>query len=433
MPTENFVTIEKIIPEGRSLGHIEGKSVLIWGGLPEEKVIVDVYKNKKSFSEARLIRVVEPSPIRIKERENHYLICSPWQVLPYNSQVAIKKSLLKQAFLDICDYNITDINFCESTTEYGYRTKLEFSFTVDKTGKIALAFHKRGVNNEYEIIKGCLLGSDKMNLAARKITAELNKDSNINYKGLKSLVIRESKTNNQIIAILYYKFKEFKFNIRLSDLGGIVDGLYIAYSSIKSPISVITELIYSEGINYLEEDILNLKIRYPFDGFFQNNIPLFEKTLTEIIASTPKCNRIVELYSGVGSIGLALCDKAKEVMGLEIVDSAVEYSEINKNVNKINNYKAIALADYKITLNILEEVDVLVLDPPRSGLHPKTTKLIIDTKPKKIIYLSCNPSTQARDYKILSQEYKIEKITGYDYYPNTFHMESLLVLVPIEK
>jgi len=433
MPTENVVTIEKIIPEGKSLAHIDGKSIFIWGGLEGEKVKIQIYKNKKNYSEARLIEVLEPSPKRIRNIEEHYLICSPWQVLSYASQITLKKSLLKQAFLDIADYSIDSVEFCESPTKYNYRTKLEFSFTSDSEGKIALAFHKRGVNDEYEIIQGCLLGSDKMNLVARKITDELNKDPNINYKGLKSLVIRESKTNKKIIAILYYKFKEFKFNIKLSDLEGLVDGLFIAYSNIKSPISVITELVYSEGENYLEEEILHLKFRYPFDGFFQNNIPLFTKTLTEIITNTPKCNKVVELYSGVGTIGLALYGKAKELIGVEIVESAIEFTVINKNLNGISNYKAIALADHKITSNMIEGADVLILDPPRSGLHPKTTKLIIDTKPKKIIYLSCNPSTQARDYKLLSQLYQIKKITGYDYYPNTFHMESLLILDLIEK
>lgn len=418
------VRIEKIVPEGKSLAHLEdGKVVFVNGGLPGELVEINVTKDKKSFAEAELTDIIEKSPDRVEPAEVHYLICSPWQILPYKKQIELKRGLLQEAFPE---EKIE--KFYESTEMFGYRTKMEYSFTYDENNQIALAFHKRGTNNEYEVIDGCKLGSDRVNAAALKITEILNTLPGVGVNGLKSLTIRESKTTGQIVATLLYKFREYEIHFTLADLNGLVDGLIIGYSTIKSPTSVLTELKYQEGIDQLEEDVLDLKIEYPYDGFFQNNIPVFEKALEEIVSATPKCDKLVELYSGVGTIGLALVGKAKEVSGLEIVAHAVEYAEINKKLNKINNYNSITLPDHKITTNMLADTDVLVLDPPRSGLHPKTTVKILEAMPKTIIYLSCNPVTQARDYALLKDKYKLTRLVGFDFYPNTLHMESLIIL-----
>ena len=425
------VTIEKIVPEGKSLAHLHGKVIFVNGGFPGETVTIQIYKNKKTFSEARLVEILESSPIRVAPREDHYLICSPWQAIPYGEQIEFKKQILLEAFASQAHTKVKLDDFVESSEMYGYRTKLEFSFTEGPDGKIALAFHKRGVNNEYEIIDGCELGSTKMNAAAKKITEKLNVTPGILAKGLKSLVIRESKTTGKVVAVLFYKFKEFIVDLTLADLDGLVDGLFIAYSTIKSPMSVITELKHAEGDEYIEENILGKTIRYPYDGFFQNNLPMFELALAEIREAVPASDKIVEIYSGTGSIGFNLADKAKELVGIEIVPSAVKYAGINKELNHIENYQELELPDHKITPAHLIGTDVLVLDPPRAGLHPKTIKLILETKPKKIVYLSCNPVTQARDLNLLNEAYLVTRLIGFDFYPNTLHMESLLILEAI--
>ncbi len=421
-------TIEKFVPDGKSLAHIDGKAVFVWGGLPGEVVDIEITKDKKTFAEAKLLKVTKPSPDRIEPAEDHYLICSPWQVLNYDKQIEYKTALLAEAFQNIAGESVKIDKFYKSEQRYGYRTKLEFSFTTDAEGRIALAFHKRGKNNEYEIVDGCKLGSDKMNQVAHKITELLNKMPDIEAKGLKSLTLRESKTNGQIIATLLHKFREYEINITLNELDGLVDGIIIAYSTLKSPTAVITELRYQEGTEYLEEQVLSKTIRYPYDGFFQNNLPVFEQALIEIREVIQATNRIVELYSGTGSIGFNLADKAQEIVGVEIVPSAVEYAKINADLNNIDNYTEIELPDHKLTADILANTDVLVLDPPRSGLHQKVITKILDSLPKQIVYLSCNPVTQARDYSLLREKYKIRRLVGFDFYPNTLHMESLLIL-----
>jgi 23S rRNA (uracil1939-C5)-methyltransferase len=425
---EYEVTVEKIVPEGRSLTHINGLAVFFWGGLPGELAKIRIYKIKKSYAVAELIDILKPSSQRIKPKEDHYLICSPWQILNHENQISYKKELLVESFKSMANEDITLKDFYKSQEVYGYRTKIEFSFTNDNDGNIALAFHKRGTNNDYYIIDGCELASEKMNKAAVKITEILNKTQGVEAKGLKSLTIRQSKTDGKILAILMHKFREYDIKIKLSELDGLVDGIIIAYSTIKSPISVVTEIRYQEGKEYLEETILDKTIRYPYDGFFQNNIPMFEIALEKIIENTPKCNKIVEIYSGSGSIGFNIADKAKELVGIEIVSSAVEYAGINKELNNITNYTEIDKPDHKITVDDLINTDILVLDPPRVGVHPKTTKRILEALPSRIIYLSCNPITQARDYALLKDNYKIVSLEGFDFYPNTLHMESLLIL-----
>lgn len=422
------VTIEKIVPEGRSLAHLDGKVVFVWGGLPGEIVDINITKNKKNFVEAEIVEIIKKSPDRVEPAESHYLICSPWQVISYDKQLELKRQLLKDAYAEMANENIEIDEFYGSEEKFGYRTKMEYSFTADENGQIRLAFHKRGENNAYEILDDCKLGSEKINRAAAKITEILNTIPGVEAKGLKSLTLRESKANGQIIAMLLHKFREYEIEIKLADLDGLVDGIIIGYSTIKSPVSVITDLKYQEGIDSLEEKLLNLRIRYPYDGFFQNNIPVFEKALGEIQNATPEVNKIVELYSGVGTIGLTLVKKAKEVSGVEIIESAVKYAEINKKLNNLENYSSIALPDHKITAEYLSGTDVLVLDPPRAGIHPKTMSKILDAKPKTIIYLSCNPVTQARDYALLKEKYRLTRLVGFDFYPNTLHLESLIVL-----
>lgn len=423
------VRIEKIVPEGKSLARLtDGKVVFIWGGLPGELVEINITKNKKSYAEAELVEIIEKSPDRVEPAEGHYLICAPWQALDYQKQIEFKQQLLKDAYAEMAGEEVGIDAFYESDVKYGYRTKMEYSFTADENGKIRLAFHKRGTNNAYEIIDGCKLGSEKINLAAAKITEILNTIPDIQAKGLKSLTLRESKTNGKIIAILLHKFREYEIKIKLADLEGLIDGIIVGYSTIKSPVSVITEVRYQEGIDFLEENLLDLRIRYPYDGFFQNNIPVFEKALKEIQDAVPEADKIVELYSGVGTIGLTLVDKAKEVNGLEIVESAASFAEINKKLNNIKNYSSVALADHKLGVEYLAGADVLILDPPRAGVHPKTMAKILQVVPKTIIYLSCNPVTQARDYALLREKYKLTRLVGFDFYPNTLHSESLIVL-----
>lgn len=302
---------------------------------------------------------------------------------------------------------------------------MEFSFWNDNG--LHLAFHKRGspfVNDP--LPSGCILGSKKVNEVGLAICKAVEQ-AGIEKKNLKTLTLRESKSSGDIIGLLLVTIEQIDIPFSLKDIPGLA-GIVIAYSSPLSPASRIDTLLYQEGQDYLDETISGLTIRYPLDGFFQNNLELFEKALIDIKDVVKSCTTLVELYSGVGTIGLALHSQAKEIKGIEVVPSSVTFASENASRNNINNYSAEQMPAEKIDASLLVNADVLILDPPRSGLHQDVVKYIIEALPKKVVYLSCNPSTQARDYTLLKDYYSPTLLNGYDFYPNTMHMESLLVL-----
>ena len=427
------VNFEKIIPEGKTLGHFrsnpfdsaQGKVVFAFGVLPGEEAIIDVIREKKNFIEGKAKEIIKISPDRIREKEDHFLSCSPWQIINYQKQLEYKAKILAEVFLQAAKEKIEVKKFYESEAQFGYRTKLEFGF-MNKDGSLSLSFFERGNPFRKVAVPNCVLGSDKMNVAANEIIEKLNQNKiPLPLNILKNLIVRESKTKNQIISILLVNSKNFpNINWELKQS----DGFILAFSNPLSPAALISEILFQTGIMSLEEKILNLEICYPFDGFFQNNLPVFEKALREIRANIAPTEKIVELYSGIGIIGLILNDKAKNIYGVEIVENLVEFAKINRDRNGIKNYEIIAKPAEKIDDDFLASTDVLVLDPPRAGLHPKLIKKILVSLPKKIIYLSCNPINQARDYNLLKENYKMEKLIGFDFYPQTPHIESLMVL-----
>ena len=420
------VEFTKIVPEGKSLGKWNGKVVFCYGILPNEVARVKILKEKKNYIEAELIEITESSPFRIREQEEHYLSCSPWQTFDYEFQIQLKKALLKEIYYQIARETIDIDKFIPSPLIYGYRTKMEFSFSTDNK-KIYLAFYKRGSKNEkYILEKGCILASEFMNKIALKILDYLNIEKYaINY--LKGLTIRESKSFNERIAVLFLMNKEKIPKIALDKIENL-SGLIFVYSDPKSPAFVVSEIIKKEGQDFLKEKIGELDIFYDFRCFFQNNIQLFNECLKDIKENINEVNKIIELYSGVGSIILNLNKFAKKIIGVEIEKNSVNYAKINAQINEIKNFDCLESPAEKLSIEFLKDTDILVLDPPRSGLHKKVINIILDNLPNLIVYLSCNPITQARDFLFLKDKYKIKKIIGYDFYPNTPHMESLLIL-----
>ena len=419
---ELIVRFEKIVPEGKSLGRINGKIVFCYGVLPDEIAKIKVLKEKSHYIEGELIEIIEKSKYRVGIKEDHYLSCSCWQGFDYKKQVELKRNLLKEIYFQHIKEEVEVNGFEEAEEIFGYRTKVEFSFL--KEGRTYLAFYKRGSKKDkYKLENGCILASKYMNDVALKITDKLNK-LNYPFEYLKGLTVRESKRFNQRIAILFI-MKKLIPEINIFEN---LDGFYIVYSFEKSPAFVFTEILKKEGIEFLKEKILDLEIYYGPESFFQNNIPLFEKALIDIKNNCENVKKIVELYSGVGSIILNLKDYGKKIYGVEVVKEACDFSIFNAKINNIFHFKVANSYAEKLDYEFLENTDILVLDPPRSGLHKNIINLILSSLPKKIIYLSCNPITQARDYSLLKEKYKIKFLKGYDFYPNTPHMESLLVL-----
>jgi 23S rRNA (uracil1939-C5)-methyltransferase len=421
------VNFETITPEGKSCVVVEEKNIYVEGVLPGESAKIGNIHKKKKYLRGSIVELTKTSPHRIEAREAHCAICSPFQIAEYNYQIELKKRILSEAFENHAGVTLPIEKFYESEKQYGYRTKMEFGFTGEP-GSVTLAFNERETwKRKVALPDGCLLGSERVNRIALAIVRVLN-EKKVDSFHLKSLILRESKTKNKIIAIVLFTREEMAVPITIEEIGEKLEGLITAHSTYKSPVSIITKMLSQEGIDKLEEDLNGFKIQYSHDSFFQNNLPVYEKALQEIEKATPKSDKIVELYCGIGSIGMQLSQKAQDIFAVESVAPAIEFAKKNAEFNNITNYHPECLLSEKLPEDYMNDTDVLVLDPPRSGLHPKVIKNIIASKPKKIIYLSCNPVTLAQDFYQIQEHYDPSSLMGFDFYPNTPHLEALLVL-----
>ncbi len=420
------VKIDALAHDGSGRADVSGVPICVHGMLPGEEGVVEAHKRKGVYV-GTLKELSTASPSRKNPDELHYLSCSPWQVMEYPVQIEWKQRLLDELF----SYYDEVQNIVVESAErfYGYRTKVEFSF-CDREGEtpipLALAFHVRGGGSaRVALPEGCLLASERMNRVALSVVGIL-RERGYASRDLKTLIIRESKHDGSLLAALFVTMEEME-EFDPSSIPGL-SGMLVFHSDRRSPASVPTRLLWRWGGDHLVEEIDGVRIRYSWDSFFQNNVPMFKRAVDVMREYVRPVDRVLELYSGAGTIGLLLARNVRVVEGVEIVEGAVRSANENATLNAIDNYKAECARSETITEERVGECDVLVIDPPRAGVHPKLLTDILRASPDRIIYLSCNPETQARDYSVLSSRYEIVHVSGFDFYPNTPHVESLLVL-----
>lgn len=423
--------MEKIVGGGQAIGTLDdGRKAFVWGGLPKELVTIRVTKKKSHFVEGIVTEIIEESPERITPKdENSYLSTSPWQIMPMSSEQSYKASLIEEAFLL---HNITlpeKIEVFSDDVEFNYRNKVEFSWFGDKTDDdeketLDLAFFKRGGKGKV-VIDGTSLAHPSINKLAIEIR-DLLREKPIVARQLKTLLIRSDQQGNAVWQ-LYVKDKIE--NLISDDEAKLLSaaGGEIIYSDPKSPASRVTERLNKFGDTTLSDTILGVAFNYACEGFFQVNIPVYEKALSDMKAWI-NCNEklsTLDLYSGVGTIGLTI--GGDDVTLVEINEHAV--AEMQRNITKLNrpNAKAI-LAPSEKSLEYITGKQIVIVDPPRAGLHADVTNRLLETEPPRIIYLSCNPVTQARDVSLLQEKYEIVHHQGYNFFPRTPHIEHLVVL-----
>ena len=423
--------MEKIVGGGQAIGTLDdGRKAFVWGGLPKELVTIRVTKKKSHFVEGVVTEIIEKSPERITPRdENSYLSTSPWQIMPMSSEQSYKALLIEEAFLL---HNITlpeKIEVFSDGVEFNYRNKVEFSWFGDKTDDdeketLDLAFFKRGGKGKV-VVDGTSLAHPSINKLAIEIR-DLLRTKPIVARQLKTLLIRSDQQGNAVWQ-LYVKDKIE--NLISDDEAKLLSaaGGEIIYSNPKSPASRITERLNKFGDTTLSDTILGVAFNYACEGFFQVNIPVYEKALSDMKAWI-NCNEklpILDLYSGVGTIGLTI--GGDDVTLVEINEHAV--AEMQRNIAKLNRPSAKAiLAPSEKSLECITGEQIVIVDPPRAGLHAYVTNRLLETEPPRIIYLSCNPVTQARDVSLLKEKYKIVHHQGYNFFPRTPHIEHLVVL-----
>ena len=423
--------MEKIVGGGQAIGTLDdGRKAFVWGGLPKELVTIRVTKKKSHFVEGIVTEIIEKSPERITPKdENSYLSTSPWQIMPMSSEQSYKASLIEEAFLL---HNITlpeKIKVFSDGVEFNYRNKVEFSWFGDKTDDdeketLDLAFFKRGAKGKV-VVDGTSLAHPSINKLAIEIR-DLLREKPIVARQLKTLLIRSGQQGN---AVWQLYIKDKIENLISDDEAKLLSaaGGEIIYSDPKSPASRITERLNKFGDTTLSDTILGVAFNYACEGFFQVNIPVYEKALSDMKAWI-NCNEklsTLDLYSGVGTIGLTI--GGDDVTLVEINEHAV--AEMQRNITKLNrpNAKAI-LAPSEKSLEYITGKQIVIVDPPRAGLHADVTNRLLETEPPRIIYLSCNPVTQARDVSLLQEKYEIVHHQGYNFFPRTPHIEHLVIL-----
>lgn len=383
------ITIEKLVPGGQGIGVDEnGKKGFFWNALPGEIVTkYHITKNKSHYFEAIAEEIENPSAHRIIPKDSCYLSTSPWQIMDYDFELAQKAELLKEQFRQ------AGISLDQNTTvqtdgkDYHYRNKMEYSlYWNNEKQKIFLAFHERGSHRKIPITSSSI-ERPEIYKKAQAIIDSLNAN-------------HEEARKYQLLLL------------RCNQKGEVSGGLY----ENKKPHEVFPNLT---------DDILGYAYSYSPNGFFQINLPVYEMALLEIKKHI-KTKKVLDLYAGVGTIGLSVA-RGHELTLVECNKFA--YTELEKNCAKQDTAHAI-LSNSEDALEFVAPDQTVIVDPPRAGCDKKLLDKFINIQPETIIYLSCNPATQARDVKILldSGKYQITSVAPFNFFPRTPHLENLVVL-----
>ena len=456
------IHLDKIVGGGQALGTLaDGRKCFVWGGLPGETVTVRITKKKSHFVEAVVEEVVSPSSDRIRPRDpDSYLSTSPWQIMPLEIEQAYKRQLIDDAFTL---HNVTlpaaiDI-YCDNVA-YGYRNKVEFSW-YSEAGEygdtLDLAFFRRGSKGKI-VVNGTSLARPEINNLARAIR-DLLRHKRVAARQLKTLLVRCDQSGSCVWQ-LYVKDRLPEIITATEAAKLPAQGGEIIYSDPRSPASRITERLAHFGNTTLTDSILGIPFRYACEGFFQVNIPVYEQALrdmkewagrdcnsqhsgrqlghhqkiirnprevAQIFSGVPLAadQPILDFYAGVGTIGLTI--GGSNITLVEINADAVR--EMQRNITELNRTDARAvLAPSEQALDYITGKEIVIVDPPRAGLHTDVIATLLQKLPPRILYLSCNPVTQARDVALLQQSYQITWHRGYNFFPRTPHIEHLIIL-----
>lgn len=427
---------------------VDGERIVVKNALPGQKIQGVLTKKRKGKSEGRLLTILEPSPVeRPGEACEHFGICGGcvYQSLPYEEQLKIKEGQVK-ALLDPVvkpgSYEFQGIK--GSPISDGYRNKMEFSFGDEvKGGPLALGMHKKNTFHDIVNITDCKLVDNDYNLlvsCALNYFSKLGCDfyHKMSHEGyLRHLVIRRSDaTGDLLINIVTSSQKDVDMKplaeemLRLPLNGSIRGILHTVNDSLADVVKADQmETVYGEDFFY--EEILGLKFKISPFSFFQTNslgAEVLYETAREYVGDTDD-KVIFDLYSGTGTIAQMLAPVAKKVVGVEIVEEAVEAARENAGFNGLENCEFIAGDVLKVVDELEDKPDFIVLDPPRDGIHPKAIQKIIDFGVEKMVYISCKPTSLARDLEIFREAgYEVERGGCVDMFPSTPHVETVCLL-----
>jgi 23S rRNA (uracil1939-C5)-methyltransferase len=415
-----------------------GWVVFVREALPGDVVRAVVTKRKRHYGEARLVEVVQPSPERVPARADHP--GAPWQVLPYERQLEIKTQQVDDALRRLGHLDGFDLlPIVPAAEQWRYRNKLEFSFGTGEDGELVCGFHAPGSWEDIVPVEDCLLQSEAGNAARRAVLDWARAqgltayDRRTQLGALRNLVIREGRRTGELqIRLVITDGEEVDTDSLAQALR--VDSLLVTRIDDVGETTAGGETELVDGAASIAEEVGGLRFRLSGQAFFQTNTEMAER-LYAVVAETAGLQgweRVYDLFSGIGTIGLSLAGRAGEVWGLEIVEDAIADAIGNAKANEISNVHFFA-GDVRLALRELVEKagrpDVMVVDPPRAGLSQKVVRRIIEASPKRIVYVSCNPTTLAPNAaQLVEAGYTLRSVRPVDMFPQTPHIECVALL-----
>ena len=410
------VSISQLVHGGQGMGVLaDGRKVFVWNALPGEQVVVELTKKRRDYAEGIARKVVKPSPERIEPRDEAYLSTSPWQMMTFAAENEAKRSILAEAMQREGVTYDQPIKLHAGKLEWHYRNKMEYSFWADDDG-IHTALFNRGTHRK-QIVTGSSIARPEIDAVAQKLCSLLT-EVGIRGSQLKTVVIRCNQ-QGECVASLFVKDETFP---EIKELTDLCRGITVCYSNPKSPASVLTRELYTFGDVTLTDTVLGCEMTYDVHSFFQVNLPVFELALKRIDYFTGGVGEKLDMYAGVGTIGIPCL--ASKLVELDVHN--VEMAQ--QNVTRTNRDVSVIQASSESALEHITHDATLIADPPRAGLHKDVVSRINEVKPPSVVYLSCNPSTQARDIELLQENYVISQLEGYNFFPRTPHIESLAIL-----
>jgi 23S rRNA (uracil1939-C5)-methyltransferase len=434
---------------GKSVAKLDGLVVLIRGGIPGDIVKAEIVKKKSNFAEAKILEITKESDLRTKPVCSHFGLCGgcSWQDLKYEEQLKFKTKQVKECLEHIGNFSDFPIQEALGSDEiFYYRNKMEYAFAPDPNQHLILGLHPRERFYQVFDLEECFLQSEKANQIVDFVRGFVKERKMIPYNlkersgFLRFLAIRESKNIDMTMVNLVTNKGEFPFKDEFSPK------LFSNFSSIKSIVRNISSKLANIAIGEEEEllggdrTITEKLGKFTFEissnSFFQTNTKQAEK-LYEVVLNMADLRGdelVLDLYCGTGTISIFISQNAKKVMGVESVEESVKNAQRNAELNNVTNCEFICGEAKKVLAKSETDKkipDLVVVDPPRAGLHKHVVKSLLSIKPPKIIYVSCNPSTLARDLKILCEKYyKLDKVQPIDMFPHTYHIETLVGLTP---
>jgi len=459
-PKRIFESVEiiDIAEEGKGVGKADDFVLFVDKAIPGDVADVEMYRSKKNFGEAKIMNLVKSSEYRVEAFCEHFGTCGgcKWQHMTYEAQLKFKQKSVADALSRIAKVDVAGmLPIIASPEDRYYRNKLEFTFSnkrwlydgeeksEEPREMSALGFHIPGRFDKILDVHHCYLQADPSN-AIRNSIDEFAKREGYSYYDLKghagamrNLIIRTSSTGELMVIVVFAYAAEEEIEKLMSFVAAtflqITSLLYIVNQK-KNDTIFDQDVVVFRGLEYIHEEMNGIRFRIGAKSFYQTNskqaLKLYE--ITRDFAGFTGDELVYDLYTGAGTIANFIAGSVREVVGVEYVPSAIEDAKINSAINSITNTKFYA-GDMKDVLNadfVAEhgQPDVIITDPPRAGMHPDVVARLMEIEAPKIVYVSCNAATQARDLLVLKEKYDTVQIQPVDMFPHTQHVENVVLL-----